>query len=145
MRWTQTPKYNKLLTDNITKNYKLGNETTMEDINNELKDIAKQLGIDNRVEPMAQRQAFISLKDHKKDFENHSKCRLTNLAKSELGKVSKTYHDIINTKIGAATNANQWRNSAAVINWFKSLNDKNRHTFLSFDITAFYPSISKVY
>ena len=136
-------KYNKLLTDNITKNYKLGNETTMGDINNELKDIAEQLGIGNRIEPMAQRQTFISLKDHKNDFENHPKCRLINPTKSELGKVSKTYLDTINTKIRTATNANQWRNSAAVIDWFKSLCDKNRHTFLSFDIFDFYPSISE--
>ena len=136
-------KYNKLLPDNKTKHYKLGNETTMEDINNELKNIAKQLDIDNRIEPMAQRQAFISLKDQKNNFENHPKCRLINPAKSELGKVSKTYLDIINTKIRAATNANQWRNSAAVINWFNSLNDKIRHTFLSFDIIDFYPSISE--
>ena len=35
------------------------------------------------------------------------------------------------------------KHSAAVIDWFKSLNDKNRHAFLSFTIIDFYPSISE--
>ena len=37
---------------------------------------------------------------------------------------------------------NQWRNTASVIDWFKAINDKNRATFLKFDVKDFYPSIS---
>ena len=34
------------------------------------------------------------------------------------------------------------KNSRAVIDWFKDLTEKNRCTFLQFDIENFYPSIS---
>ena len=37
---------------------------------------------------------------------------------------------------------NQWRNSAAVINWFKNLSDKHKRKFIKFDIVEFYSSIS---
>ena len=30
-----------------------------------------------------------------------------------------------------------------VIEWFKAINEKNKHTFISFDIVDFYPSISE--
>ena len=38
---------------------------------------------------------------------------------------------------------NQWRNSEAVINWFKNIQEKHNHIFLSFDIVDFYPSITE--
>ena len=96
------------------------------------------------MEPMADTQAFISLKDHKEDFDNHPKCRLINPAKSNLGKVCKVILDKINKEIREETRANQWRNSDDTISWFKSIiNNKNKHTFLSFDIADFYPSISE--
>ena len=92
---------------------------------------------------MAQTQAFISIKDHKDDFENNTKGRLINPAKGDLGKVSKSILDRINTEIREQTIANQWRNSNDTIAFFNSINDKNRHTFLSQDILDFYPSISE--
>ena len=92
---------------------------------------------------MAQTQAFISIKDHKDDFENNTKGRLINPAKGDLGKVSKSILDRINTEIREQTIANQWRNSNDTIAFFNSINDKNRHTFLSLDIVDFYPSISQ--
>ena len=133
--------YEKLLTENVTKTYRAEPDDTINDINNELKRIAHKLNIADRVEPMAQKPAFITLKDHKDDFENHTKCRLINPAKSELGKVSKAILDEINTNIRHHTAVNQWRNTDETIAWFRNIRDKNRHTFLSFDIVDFYPSI----
>jgi hypothetical protein len=40
-------------------------------------------------------------------------------------------------------NSNQWRNTQQVILWFGNINDKDRHSFISFDIVDFYPSISE--
>ena len=40
-------------------------------------------------------------------------------------------------------NSNQWRNTQQVISWFGNINDKDRHSFISFDIVDFYPSISE--
>ena len=136
-------KYKQLLTENVTANYKLGNEKLLGETNQELKTIASDLHVDDRIETMARKPAFISLKDHKENFENNTKCCLINPAKSDLGKVSKVILDRINTSIQASTDVNQWRNSTSVTEWFSKISEKSLHTFISFDIVDFYPSISK--
>ena len=40
-------------------------------------------------------------------------------------------------------NVNQWRNTQNVIEWLGSIEEKTRHSFTSFDIVDFYPSISE--
>jgi hypothetical protein len=45
---------------------------------------------------MARKNAFVTLKDHKENFDTNPKCRLLNPSKSELGKVSKVVLDRIN-------------------------------------------------
>jgi hypothetical protein len=137
------PAYTKLVTENVTKTYKLAQDDTINAINNELKHISDTLKISNRIEPMAQSKAFISLKDHKDNFENHPQCRLINPAKSNLGKVSKIILDKINNEIRNQTLSNQWRNSDDTIAWFSGLNNKHKQTLLSFDIVDFYPSITE--
>ena len=37
---------------------------------------------------------------------------------------------------------NQWKNSQAVVEWFKNIRNKNNASFIVFDIESFYPSIS---
>jgi hypothetical protein len=135
--------YNKLLHDNITKTYKHGSEDTIDEIDSELKDISNNLGIGDKIEKMKKREAFISLKDHKENFENNPKCRLINPAKNELGKLSKIILDEINSNLRQKLNLNQWRNTKQVIEWFGNIKDKERHSFISFDIVDFYPSISE--
>ena len=56
---------------------------------------------------MAEAEAFISLKDHKDNFESNPKYRLINPAKTELGKVSKIILVVgsINQEIRSTTNA----------------------------------------
>ena len=102
---------NQLLTDNITKNCKLGNEQSVQRLNQDLKNSSTELHINDRIESIAKRKIFISLKDHKQNFENNPKCRLSNPAKSELGKVSKAILDRVNTAILFRTGANQCRDS----------------------------------
>ena len=137
------PAYDKLVTENVTKTYKLADINTAKNINTELKDIACHLNIANRIEPMAETPAFISLKDHKENFNNNPQCRLINSAKSNLGKVCKTILDRINDNIRTQTRSNQWRNTDDTIQWFKAINNKDKYTFLNFDIAEFYPSISE--
>ena len=36
-----------------------------------------------------------------------------------------------------------WKNTNAVIEWFKEINNKTDHAFISFDVCDFYPSITK--
>ena len=131
--------YNKLLTENITKSYKTGTENIIDSINEELKDITSSIGIGNRVDVMAKTDSFITLKDHKDNFETKPQCRLINPAKSELGKVSKVILDAINDEIRSKIKVNQWKNSQSVIEWYKKIPNKPGHTFVSFDIVDYYP------
>ena len=135
--------YEKLLHENITKSYKKSANTTLEDINNEAKEIAQSLKLDEKMEAYADRQAFITLKDHKDNFSNNPKCRLLNPAKSEMGIVSKHILQRINAEIRNSTGLNQWRSTSSVISWFTNISDKQKCKFMKFDIVDFYPSITE--
>ena len=41
------------------------------------------------------------------------------------------------------TNANIWRNTRQVIEWFKSIDNKSAYRFISFDVIDYYPSITE--
>ena len=112
-------------------------------MNQELNDITAKLEIGDRIESTARRQAFISLKDHKENLQNNPKCMLLNPAKNNLGLISKQVLDRVNNSIRSQTDANQWRNTRSVIDWFSGIEDKSQHTFLIFDTVGFYPSISE--
>ena len=135
--------YSKLLQDNITKSYKKSNVTLIKKINKEAKTIASELKLDDRIEQFNQREAFVTLKDHKANFQNDPKCRLINPAKSEIGIISKHYLELINNKIRGKIQMNQWRHTKSVIEWFKAIKNKSESSFIKFDIIEFYPSISK--
>ena len=136
-------KYNDLLEQNITKSYKKAQPNTVRDIHAEDKKIATKLGIDDRVDATANKDAFITLKDHKPNFANKPTCRLINPTKSEIGKISKEILDRINNKVTRTSKFNQWKNTTSVIEWFKAIENKQHHSFICFDIVEFYPSISQ--
>ena len=81
--------YEKLLQNSITNKYRKSNENIVRQINLEAKQLAKNLKLDNRIEQLPEKPAFITLKDHKPNFVTNPKCRLINPTKSNLGKVSK--------------------------------------------------------
>ena len=135
--------YAKLLHDNTTKNYRVAPEDTYTSTNLEAKEIARGLGLDNRVKIMDRAEAFITLKDHKSRFENDLPCRLINPAKSQIGKVSKAILDRIICSVKEATKVNLWKNTQSVIDWFNGIEEKPSHTFVCFDVVDFYPSITE--
>ena len=135
--------YNDLLEKNIAKSYKKAQPETTQAIHKENKAIATKLRIDDRVDTTADKDAFITLKDQKPNFANKPTCRLINPTKSEIGKISKNILDRINSTIAKKRNLNQWKNTTAVINWFKSIENKQQFSFICFDIEEFYPSISQ--
>ena len=51
--------------------------------------LPKKLELSDRIEHLARNPSFITLKDHKENFNSKLPCRLINPSKSELGKVSK--------------------------------------------------------
>ena len=134
--------YTKFLTENVTKSYKHAQEHIATNIAVEFKDMVDELKLFNRTDPMAETTAFLTLKDHKPDLENHPKCRLINPAKSDVGKISKFILDTVNSKIRKQTGVNQWRSSSDTIALFQSIPVKNRKSFISFDMD-FYPSITE--
>ena len=134
--------YQKLLTENITKAYKMTNRNKVYDINNEAKSIAKQLSNDDRIERMYENKPYITIKDHKEHFPNKISFRLINPSKSDIEKISKTILDKIITKIVSLSNVNQWESSTSVIKLYKTIPNKNQYRFIIFNIENFYPSIS---
>ena len=50
-----------------------------------------ELKLDNRIEQFNQREALVTLEDHKANFQNDPKCELIKPAKSKLGKITKYY------------------------------------------------------
>ena len=59
--------YEKLLHDNITKDYKKAPQKLEKSINLESKSIAKSFDISDRVDCLAQTPAYVTLKDHKEN------------------------------------------------------------------------------
>lgn len=95
-----------------------------------------------RIEKLAPKNLFITLKDHKNNFMNNPSCRLISPTKSEIGLVSKKIIDRIVKRMVEATGCNPWQNTGAVIQGFKKIQGKDQSTFVNFDIVDFNPSIS---
>ena len=92
---------------------------------------------------LAKLEAFITLNDDKNNFARALPCRLINPAKSEVGVVSKAILEKIVAAVLRQTAVNLWRSTMSVIEWFKEIPDKQRHTLLCFDVVEFYPSIGE--
>ena len=142
--YTVTPQqYKKLMKDNVTAAYTRSDKHVMDKINQEAQTIANTLELADRIDFIAEKAAYITLKDHKDNFRNNPTCRLINTTKSEIGKIAKQTLDRINRELLKATNGNQWENSDAVIKWFNTIKRKPNDTFITFDVVNFYPSITE--
>ena len=124
--------YDKLLRENVTKNYKKADSNTVASINEEAKTIVRTLNLEGKVQKLAEREAFITLKDHKENFISNPKCRLINPAKSEIGMVSKIILQKINSTVAKAIKLNQWRSTQDVLKWFKAIGNKENVKFIKF-------------
>ena len=93
----------------------------------------------------ADQSAYVTLKDHKENFKTKLTYQLINPAKSKIGIVSKVELEEINRAITNQTKCNQWSNTQAVIDWFKSIPNKTKARFVKFDTAAVYPSITQSY
>ena len=92
----QLNQYNKLLTENITKTYEKCESHVKVSIDKEAKKLAEPLNLDCKMQCFADRTAYITINDHKPNFQHNIKCRLINPAKSEMGIVSKKHlEDIV--------------------------------------------------
>ena len=92
---------------------------------------------------MSQNEAYITIKDHKSTFPNRVDVRLINPSKTNVGQISRIELQKTNKKLREITCLNQWLNTAGVLKWFKSIEDKQNKFFMKYDIKDFYPSITK--
>ena len=137
--------YHKLLIDNVTRDYTLCDHNTVNTINNEAQDIITTGSIKGKIPKLDNSKAYITIKDHKEDFPHSLKCRLINPSKSHIGKLSKGILDNINKRVREQSGLTQWKNTAEVLNWFNSIENKSSKCFVNFDIVEFYPSITKAH
>ena len=135
--------YNKLLTENIQKDYRKSDKETEKVIINNEKSTATKLGLGDRMEVPPKSESYVTIKDHKPNFRNNTKCRLINPNKGDTGKVSKQILSQVNKQIKNKLKYNQWRSTSDVIDWFKDLKNNKKTSFIQFDIVEFYPSISE--
>ena len=105
--------YEKLIKENVTKTYKKSSHSVASKLDTQSASIAKQLKLDDRIEKLAKNEAFITLKDHKPAFNDHTTCRLINPSKSEIGVVSKHILDEINSAVISGTQINSGRTRPA--------------------------------
>ena len=131
--------YEKLIAKEVQKDYKLESELNVRNVSNEHAAMVTELDLGDRVFATVPRNAFISLKDHKENFANNPQCRLLNPTKPEIGKVAMTIIDSMVKEIRGKSGLVQWTNTTEVINWFKTIQNKQMSKFIKFDIVGFYP------
>ena len=125
------------------KTYKKSNCAEVNSINIEVKNTAKEIRFDDWVEKITEKEAFICLKDHKPNFDNHPTCRLISPSKSELGHVTKIILNRVVNCVVKKTEVNLLKNTHEVLKLSWNFPGKDQVSFISFDIIEFYPSITK--
>ena len=68
-----------------------------------------------KIKKVEQKQSFIIIEDHNKDFPNKINCRLINPTKSPFNRFIKIKLDTINKRTILGTKLNQWKNIDDVI------------------------------
>ena len=89
--------YNDPLEKNITKSYKKAQPETTQAIHKENKAIATKRKINDRVDTTADKDAFITLKDHKLNFTNKPTYRLINPTKSSTASTAQSRKNTTST------------------------------------------------
>ena len=110
--------YEKILKDNITKNYEKCNDRTLKKINLEAKILTKNLKLHERITQLPLKNAYITVADHKENFLTHPKCRLINSTKFDVSQIVKVRIDCINKAVRLKSKLMQWTDTDQVLNWF---------------------------
>ena len=90
--------YDKLIMNSITSTYKKANRNIKKQINKVRKNLMRVKEVMKRMETNEEGNSFITIKDHKENFDNQPTVGLINAAKNELGRISKLIFDKINKK-----------------------------------------------
>ena len=96
-----------------------------------------------RLDINGESNCFITLKDHKENVQNNPSVQLIDLAKNELGRLSKFIIQTVNKEHWYKLNLNQSKKTEDFIDWFNCINDKQHYKFVIFNNKDFYPSIKE--
>ena len=103
----------------------------------------KNIDYSQIVEKFTPAPCFLTLKDHKKNFEIKKPTRPINPAKPQIGNISKIILEGMVQEIQIKLNINQWRSTQDVLASFEGIENKNKYNFIVFDVVNFYPSITE--
>ena len=112
-------------------------------VDKETRKIVESFDLSKNMECYDSHPAFITIKDHKPNFRNNTKCCLINPARNGLGLSSKKHLEKIIANVASTIKVNQWQSTFTIIDWFKSLPQKGKLRFIKFDIVEFYLSLSE--
>ena len=82
-------KYNDLLDKAVQMEYKKADPQIVKNIKSSHQKIVEELELTDRVYRTTKREPFITIKDHKPNFQQNPKTRLINPTKPEIGRISK--------------------------------------------------------
>ena len=99
----------------ITTTYKKASVNIYNKINTDGKKLMKDKNVLNQTLTNGKNECFITLKDHKPNFNNNPKVRLINPAKNEIGRISKNILEKINHQLRDSLRINQWKDTSGVI------------------------------
>ena len=106
---TTVEDYDKVVIREIQKDYKKAQKEEFKNVTKQDKKIAQKMDIEDRVFQTTPVPAFVTIKDHKPNFENLLPARLINGTKQNLGRASKQILEKIVTNLREQTKLNQWK------------------------------------
>ena len=142
-------KYDKLLTENVSKEYRQADQGELTEVNTRALEIARKEGLEKRMEIYTPGNARFTYKDHKQCTNGKIPCRVINPAKTHVGKLSQVILREKITLLRENLKLNHWKSTGEVLEWFNTLKHTNKATrnpnikFIKFDIEQFYPSITR--
>ena len=107
--------YEKLVTENISKEYRKANENELNQVNMEAVKIAKNEKLENKMEIFTPDEAYLKIKDHKPEFPQKISCRLINPAKTDVGKLSRIILRENVMELRDRLKFNQWESTNEVL------------------------------
>ena len=151
---------NKIVKNNVTKDYKVVDEEQVNKVNLDKLKLARKIdgntdldpekdkrsGLARKMEKYSRQEAFVTIKDHSKKFRtepvDNKPVRLVNPSKTDMGKVSRRKLQVITNVVRERTSLNQWQSTQQALRWFGGLSHKHKLHFFTFDVDTFYPSIT---
>ena len=123
-------KHEEIMKREIQKDYRKSSTEAFNNVTKDDKKIASKLEIDDRCFKTAPVEAYVTVKDHKPNWQNALPARLINGTKQNLGRASKKILEKIVSKLKYQTKLNQSKNTAPMLQWFTRIERDERNTFI---------------